>query len=148
MIAKQQTDYTFKDQLIRDYLISIIHEALKMQPSDYTSVQENAASRITSVFAELPERQFPIEKIDHPLELRTAQDYANKLGFHVNHLNRSVKQGTGYSTKALITEHMVTGAKELLQHIDWSVSEIANSLGFDYPTYFNNFFKRITGTNP
>jgi AraC-like DNA-binding protein len=21
-------------------------------------------------------------------------------------------------------------------------------LGFEYPTYFNNYFKRITGTNP
>jgi methylphosphotriester-DNA--protein-cysteine methyltransferase len=25
---------------------------------------------------------------------------------------------------------------------------IAYALGFEYPTYFNNYFKRITGTNP
>ena len=24
----------------------------------------------------------------------------------------------------------------------------AYALGFEYPTYFNNFFKKITGTNP
>ena len=39
-------------------------------------------------------------------------------------------------------------AKALLQHTDWSISEIAYALGFEYPTYFNNFFKKITGTNP
>ncbi|WP_273004814.1 helix-turn-helix domain-containing protein, partial [Leeuwenhoekiella blandensis] len=35
-----------------------------------------------------------------------------------------------------------------LLHTDWSVNDIAYSLGFDYPTYFNNFFKKATGTNP
>ena len=39
-------------------------------------------------------------------------------------------------------------AKALLQYTNWSVADIAYGLGFDYPTYFNNFFKRITGRNP
>jgi AraC-like DNA-binding protein len=33
-------------------------------------------------------------------------------------------------------------------HTDWGVGEIAYSLGFEYPTYFNNFFKKHTGTTP
>lgn len=32
MIEEQQTDYTYKDDLIRNYINLIIHEALKMQP--------------------------------------------------------------------------------------------------------------------
>ena len=39
-------------------------------------------------------------------------------------------------------------AKALLLHTDWNVADIAYSLGFEYPTYFNNFFKKLTGTNP
>lgn len=148
MIDEQSTDYTYKDELIRNYINLIIHEALKLQPSENYNKHRNAASRITSVFLELLERQFPIETADHPLQLKTAQDYANNLSVHVNHLNRAVKEVTGKSTTTHIAERIIVEAKALLQHTNWSIAEIAYALGFDYPTYFNNYFKRITGTNP
>ena len=148
MNAEQDSDYTYKDELIRNYLSLIIHEALKMQPSEGYSKSKNAAQRITSVFLELLERQFPIESIQHPLELKTAQDFANHLSVHVNHLNSSVKEITGKPTTAHIAERIIHEAKALLQHTDWSVAEIAYALGFEYPTYFNNFFKKKTGQIP
>ena len=148
MIDEQETDYSFKDDLIRNYVNLIIHEALKLQPLDNYDQHKNAASRITSVFLELLERQFPIETGDRPLQLKTAQDFAKTLAIHVNHLNRSVKEITGKSTTTHITERIITEAKALLQHTDWPIAEIAYALGFEYPTYFNNFFKRLTGTNP
>ncbi|KAA6438335.1 AraC family transcriptional regulator [Dyadobacter flavalbus] len=148
MIEEQKTDYSFKDELIRNYINLIIHEALKLQPSENYSQHKNAAGRITSVFLELLERQFPIESADRPLQLKTAQDYAKNLNMHVNYLNRAVKQVTGKPTTSHITERIVSEARSLLQHTDWNISEIAYALGFEYPTYFNNFFKRITGTNP
>jgi AraC-like DNA-binding protein len=80
--------------------------------------------------------------------LKTAQDYAKNLNVHVNYLNRSVKEVTGRPTTAHITERTVSEAKALLQHTNWNVADIAYALGFEYPTYFNNFFKKITGTNP
>lgn len=148
MMEEQQTDYAYKDDLIRNYINLIIHEALKMQPSeDYVS-NNNAQSRITSVFLELLERQFPIENNEKPLELKTAQDYSTVLSLHVNYLNRAVKNTTGKSTTTHISERIISEAKALLQHTDWNISEIAYALGFEYPTYFNNFFKKNTGTNP
>lgn len=148
MIEEQQTDYAYKDDLIRNYINLIIHEALKLQPSEHYDQHKNAASRITSVFLELLERQFPIETTDHPLQLRTAQDYAKNLNVHVNHLNRAVKEVTGKPTTAHISERIISEAKALLQHTDWNIADIAYALGFEYPTYFNNYFKRMTGTNP
>lgn len=148
MMEEQQTDYTYKDDLIRNYIHLIIHEALKLQPSENFEQQKNALSRITSVFLELLERQFPVENSDRPLSLRTAQDYANSLAIHANYLNRAVKETTGRSTTTHITERIAREAKALLQHTDWNVAEIAYALGFEYPTYFNNFFKKITGMNP
>src|SRR5690349_23615771 len=91
MIDEQRSDYTYKDDLIRNYINLIIHEALKLQPSENYDQHKNAFSRITSVFLELLERQFPIENIDRPLLLKTAQDYAKSLSVHVNYLNRAVK---------------------------------------------------------
>src|SRR5919112_1008357 len=147
MIEEQKSDYTYKDDLIRNYINLIIHEALKLQPSEHYDQHKNAASRLASVFLELLERQFPIESTDNPLRLKTAQDYAAALHVHVNYLNREVKEVTGKSTTTHITERIVSEAKALLQHTGWNIADIAYALGFQYPTYFNNFFKRLTGTN-
>ncbi|QSW89426.1 MULTISPECIES: helix-turn-helix transcriptional regulator [Flavobacterium] len=148
MIKEYETDYVFKDDLMRNYINLIIHESMKMQPSENFFRHKNASSRITSLFLELLERQFPIETKDQPLCLKTPQDYAQSLSVHVNHLNRSVKEVTGRPTTAHITDRIITEAKALLQHTDWSISDIGYSLGFEYPSYFNNYFKRLTGTVP
>ena len=148
MIEEQKTDYAYKDDLIRNYINLIIHEALKLQPSENYNQHKNASSRITSVFLELLERQFPVESTDRPLQLKAAQDYAKSLNVHVNYLNRAVKEVTGKPTTAHIAERIISEAKALLQHTDWNIADIAYALGFEYPTYFNNYFKRITGTNP
>lgn len=148
MIEEQQADYVYKDDLIRNYINLIIHEALKLQPSESFDQHRNASFRITSVFLELLERQFPIEDIERPLQFKTALDYAKNLNIHANYLNRAVKEVTGKTTTAHISERIISEAKALLQHTDWNISDIAYALGFDYPTYFNYFFKKITGTNP
>lgn len=148
MIEEQQTEYTYKDDLIRNYINLLIHEALKLQPSENFDQHRNASSRITSVFLELLERQFPIEDTERPLQLKTAQDYAKNLNVHTNHLNRAVKEVTGKATTAHISERIIGEAKALLLHTDWNIADIAYALGFEYPTYFNYFFKKITGTNP
>jgi len=148
VIEEQNTEYAYKDDLIRNYIHLIIHEALKFQPSENYFQQKNAASRLTQVFLELLERQFPIESMDSPLQIKTPQDFANHLAVHINHLNRSIKETTGKPTSSHISERIIMEAKALLQHTDWTIAEIAYALGFEYPTYFNNYFKRITGTSP
>lgn len=119
-----------------------------MRPAETMTRHSDAASRIAVQFLELLERQFPIEHVDQPLRLRSAQAFADKLSVHVNHLNRSVKHVTGKSTTAHISQRIVTEALALLQHTNWTVAQIAYALGFEYPTYFNNFFKKATGKSP
>jgi AraC family transcriptional activator of pobA len=148
MIIEQKSTYAFKDDLIRNYINLIIHEAQKLQPAENFDVQKNASFRIASIFRELLERQFPIECIDKPLQYKTAQDYANGLSIHVNHLNRAVKEVTGRSTTSHISERVIAEAKALLKHTDWGIAEVGYSLGFEYPTYFNSYFKRLTAVTP
>jgi AraC-like DNA-binding protein len=148
MMDEQKTDYTYKDDLIRNYINLIIHEALKLQPSENYHQHTNASSRITNVFFELLERQFPIESTEKPLQLRTAQDFARELAVHPNYLSRAVKEVTGKPTTTHITERIISEAKALLLHTNWNIADVAYALGFEYPTYFNNFFKKMTGTNP
>jgi len=148
MLEEQDSVYHYKDELIRNYINLIIHEAHKMQPLENYFTANNAPSRISGLFMELLERQFPIDNPHQPLSIKNPNDFAERLNIHVNHLNRSVKEITGKTTKDLITERIIIEAKELLHYTDWSIADIAYSLGFEYPTYFNNFFKRVTGNTP
>jgi AraC family transcriptional activator of pobA len=148
MLAVYSGDYRYKGELIRNCIELIIHESLRIQPSQTVSQFKNAATRITHLFMDLLERQFPIERTGDPLRLRTAQDFATGLSLHVNYLNRSVKEVSGKPTSVHIAERITAEAKSLLQHTDWSVADIAYALGFEYPTYFNNYFKRVTRTTP
>jgi len=148
MLAVQDIDYERKDEMIKRCIELIFHEALSIQPTQNGILHKNAATRITYLFGELLEKQFPIETTVSPLKLRTAQDFAENLALHVNYLNRSVKEVTGKPISVHIAERIAAEAKALLQHTNWSVADIAYALGFEYPTYFNNYFKRVTGVTP
>jgi AraC family transcriptional regulator, transcriptional activator of pobA len=148
MLVEQEADYTFKSDLIRNYINLMIHEALKFQPPDNFHKHHNASSRIASLFLNHLEKQFPIDSIEQSLKLKTAQDYANVLSVHVNHLNRAVMEITAKTTSTHIAERIISEAKALLHYTDWSIAEVAYALGFEYPTHFNNYFKRHTGNTP
>lgn len=147
MLSVYSGDYDRKDEMLRGCIDLIIHEALRIQPQNGLK-QKNAATRITYLFMELLEKQFPIETIADQLRLRTAQDFAERLAVHVNYLNRSIKEVTGKPISVHIAERIAAEAKALLQHTNWSVADIAYSLGFEYPSYFNNYFKRVTSITP
>jgi len=48
----------------------------------------------------------------------------------------------------LIHYYLIEEAKSLLLNSDKSVSELAYSLGFEYPQYFSRLFKSKTGMTP
>jgi AraC family transcriptional activator of pobA len=148
MLGEINSDYTFKFDLIRNYLTELIHQAMKLQPSETLYQHPNANSRITAVFTELLERQFPIESPSQQFTLRSASDFARQLAVHVNHLNRAIRETTGKTTTEHIAERLIGEAKALLRHTNWNVSEIAYCLGFEEPAHFNNFFKKQTSMAP
>lgn len=148
MLAVHSSDYDHKNELLKNCIELIIHEAVRIQPPPNGPQHKNAAARIAWLFMELLERQFPIDNPEQPLRLRTAQDFAESLAIHINYLNRAVKEVTGKPTTTHITERIAAEAKALLLYTDWSVADIGYALGFGYPTYFNNYFKRVTGTTP
>jgi AraC-like DNA-binding protein len=148
MLHTNDSEYIHRFDLLRNHINLLLHEAIKMQPALNYFRHQNAAERITSLFLKLLERQFPIDSPQYALKLKTANDYAEQLAVHVNHLNRAVKEVTGKTTTAHLTARILAEAKTLLEHTDWSINEIALSLGFEYPTYFNNFFKKQTGAAP
>ncbi|MRX38553.1 helix-turn-helix domain-containing protein [Flavobacterium sp. LC2016-23] len=142
------SDYVYKYDLIRNYVAELIHFGQKLQPLTALYSKHNSAARVSSLFAELLERQFPIESPHQRLALRTAKDFANRLSVHVNHLNKVLKENTGKTTTELISSRLTNEAKILLKQTDWNISEIAYSLGFEELAHFSNFFKKQTTLTP
>ena len=148
MMKEMASDYIYKYDLIRNYVLELIHYGQKLQPASVLYPSHNAATRVTSLFIELLERQFPIESPQQKLGLRTAKDYADRLSVHVNHLNKVLKENTGKTTTAIISHRIVQEAKILLRQTSWNVSEIAWSLGFEEVAHFSNFFRKQTTMGP
>jgi len=142
------SDYIYKYDLIRNYVLELIHFGQKLQPATALYPGHTASARVSSLFAELLERQFPIESPQQKLKLRTAKDYADTLSIHVNHLNKVLKENTGKTTTELITGRLLQEAKILLKQTDWNVSEIAWCLGFEELAHFSNFFRKQTSLSP
>ena len=141
-------DYKYKYDLLRNMVLELIHYGQKLQPMSALSAAQNASERISSLFIELLERQFPLESLHQRLTLRTAKDYADRLAIHVNHLNKVLKEVTGNTTTQLISKRVIQEAKILLKQTNWNVAEIGYTLGFDDLAHFSNFFKKQTSFTP
>lgn len=150
MFNELQGNYVYKYDLLRNLLMEVVHEAQKMQPvSGVLSIGSNASERITALFVELLERQFPIELNYQVMKLNSPAAFAGQLNVHVNHLNKALKEITGQTTSQLINDRILQEAKVLLKNTNWTIAEIAFSLGFEEPNHFSSFFKsraKITAT--
>lgn len=148
MHAEIKSDYTFKYDLLRNYVLELIHHGQKLKPVAASETHINASSRIFGLFIELLERQFPIENTTQVLQLKTAKDFADTLRVHVNHLNKVLKESTGKTTTEIIASRINQEAKILLKQTPWNISEIAYCLGFEEVAHFSNFFKKHTQLSP
>jgi AraC family transcriptional activator of pobA len=149
MFEEIQSDYAHKYDVLRNLVFELLHFAMKIQPSPKADKQLiNASQRISTLFLELLERQFPVDENHQKINLRSASDFSKQLNVHVNHLNRALKETTNKTTSQIITERVLQESKILLRHSKWNVSEIAYSLGFTEVTHFNNFFKKHVQSSP
>lgn len=149
MFEEIKSDYTHKYDVLRNLVFELLHFAMKIQPAtNFDKQQINASKRISTLFLELLERQFPIDDTHQRIYLRSASEFANQLNIHVNHLNRAIKETTQKTTSQIIAERILQEAKILLKYSVWSVTEIAFALGFTEVTHFNNFFKKHIQLSP
>jgi AraC-like DNA-binding protein len=148
MSSEVSSNYIYKFDLLRILLMELIHYGQKLQPLAPVKRGTNAATRITALFIELLELQFPVEDASQVLQLRIPKDYADYLGVHVNHLNSVLKETTGKPTREIISSRIVQEAKILLKHTQWNISEIAFTLGFNEVAHFSNFFKKHCQLSP
>jgi AraC family transcriptional regulator, transcriptional activator of pobA len=142
-----QSDYTYKWDMIRGLLLLLLHEGIRLQQSQSEHIFLVKEKVVKDFFALLNE-QFPADSPSNPLTFLSPSFFAERLFVHVNHLNSVVKRVTGKTTQGIIRERIIYEAKTLLQNTDWSIGEIAYTLGFEYPSHFNKYFKSDTAITP
>src|SRR5258708_38129424 len=76
-------DYKYKYDLLRNLVLELIHYGQKLQPLSALSAALNASERISSLFIELLERQFPLESFNHILRLRTPYIHQVHFSYHI-----------------------------------------------------------------
>lgn len=148
MMKEAEGDYKYKQDVLTNYVVLLMHEALKLAPPENTYVRTTSADRVTELFLELLARQFPITAVHDRIRIRSAAAFAAQLSVHVNYLNKSVKTITGKTTTTLIAEHLAKEAQSLLLHTNWNAAEIGYCIGFGHAANFNIFFRKMTGETP
>lgn len=78
----------------------------------------------------------------------TVKYCADKLCLSPNYFGDLIKKETGKTALEWIQNKIISIAKERLLLPSDSISQIAYSLGFQYPQHFTRVFKRMTGMTP
>ncbi|MDD2961586.1 MAG: helix-turn-helix transcriptional regulator [Muribaculaceae bacterium] len=107
----------------------------------------NVNSDILSRFESLLNEYF-ISDAPKAMGIPSVKYCAEKLNISPNYLSDLLRKDTGKSAIEHIQNKLIESAKNKLYDPKNSVSEIAYSLGFEYPQYFSRFFKKYVGVTP
>ena len=96
-----------------------------------------------------------IELLDDYISTKALQDglptvsyFAGKCCLSSGYFGNLVRVETGRTAKDIISDHLLTHAKQLLNEETLTITMISNRLGFEYPQHFVRFFKSHTGKTP
>lgn len=81
-------------------------------------------------------------------ELPSVKYFADKVCLSPGYFGDLVKRETGKTAQEYIQRRLINHSKNLLADRRLSISEVAYSLGFQYPQHFTRLFKRETGMTP
>ncbi len=78
----------------------------------------------------------------------TREEIADALGVSPSYVSRVFRRYTGMALWDYVNSFRITRARELLEHSDMTVTEVAFAAGFNEPAYFSRMFRKFTGKSP
>ncbi|RFC55469.1 helix-turn-helix domain-containing protein [Brumimicrobium aurantiacum] len=140
--SKRNEKGRYKDEIIRTMIIHLILEIAELSHSNMNeSSKENP--NISDVYI-----QFKSLVVDHILENKTVQFYAQKLNVSNKYLIEIVKKASNKTPHDIINEILIKEAYVLLGNTTLSISQIAYQLHFNSVSSFGRFFKKHTSFSP
>ncbi|WP_147243743.1 helix-turn-helix domain-containing protein [Pedobacter miscanthi] len=144
-----EESYLQKYELIACMMMEIIHHSNKITGyADQSAAALSPSERIVSIFLDHLERDFLSAQSSQRIRHASPSEYAQRIGVHVNHLNKVLKQLTGFSTSVLIAQRILQEASYLLGNTPKSIKEISWILGFEESNHFSSFFKKYSKQSP
>lgn len=86
--------------------------------------------------------------VEEPGRRWSIRGLARETGLAVDHFSRVFRDALGERPQAYILRHRMARAQQLLRETHWSVSEIAQALGFRDTFYFSRQFRMYYGLPP
>lgn len=129
-------------------LLSYVHVLVSLVESFYKRQFSSNPVQYSPIVSEF--QQLLMNYYNQPInQIPTVQYFADKLGLTANYLGDIVKHFTQKSAIETIHEFVIFKAKEMLEkRMDLNTTEIAYTLGFEYPNYFSKFFKKQMDITP
>jgi len=142
----QENIDTHSQNLIVTNIELLLNYCLRYYGRQFITRKNNNTNTVSQI-EQLLKTYFKSDKLKEA-GLPTVKYLADNVHLSASYLSDLLKKETGMNAQDLIHYHLIEEAKSILLNTDNSVSEIAYSLGFDYPQYFSKLFKQKTGQTP
>lgn len=151
IVEKIETEFsnnidTHSQTLIISNLELLLNYCLRFYDRQFYT-RTNLNKDIASEFEELLKDYYNTSK-QLELGIPTVQFCGEAMNMSPKYLSDLLRKETGQSTQDHIHKYIIEKAKNKLLNSTESVSEIAYSLGFEYPQYFSTIFKKKTSMSP
>lgn len=107
------------------------------------NVNKDALTKFEQLLDEYFESPLPMQE-----GLPTVKFFADKICLSPNYFGDMIKKETGKTAQEHIQNKVIELAKEHISETDQTVSQIAYSLGFQYPQHLSRLFKKRVGCTP
>ena len=124
--------------LMRGLLMEIDYQAIT-PPPHHNPTMHMHRSVITQLAADMTAS---------PQDINSIESLADDAGYSPAHFSRVFKQIMGTSPQRHLMEARISRAKHLLLETDWSITRIAQVMGYNDVYFFSRQFKQVTGQPP
>lgn len=132
----------------RLFMEAKVLELLMFQSSQFEQINEHTnlkQLKKEEMNRMLAVKEILLKHIDNPFSLR---DLAHLVGTNEFNLKRNFKIAFGTTVYGYLNQYKMEMAKTMLLEKDITIAEIANKMGYTYPTHFSNAFKKYFGYLP
>lgn len=135
----------FSKDIVISYASLILSYIQKFYSRQFDTRQELYNTTVAAFYKNL-EAYYDDEQ--NAMKTPSVSYFSDLANLSSNYFGDLIKHYTGRSPQEHIHQLLIQIAKNKLRTTSLSISEIAFSLGFEYPSYFATFFKKETGISP